>query len=150
MSSLIRIPPGVLELGRPLPWNVYDANGKILLCQGYVIQTNVQLEQLFRRGLFRPRNTDLSETAASPQENRRRNPFEDYPDLLRTLELTQRAITAEEPSAHARLLGLTRMLGKTCDDAPDMCLALIHLYSTEPTVQEQTLFTAILCQLTAR
>jgi len=150
LSSLIRIPPGVLELGRPLPWNVYDADGKILLCQGYVIQTNVQLEQLFRRGLFRPRNTDLSETPVSPQENRRRNPFEDYPDLLQTLELTQRAITSEDPSAHARLMGLTRMLGKTCDDAPDMCLALIHLYSTVPTVLEQTLFTAILCQLTAR
>jgi len=150
LSNLIRIPPGVLELGRPLPWSVFDADGNILLCQGYVIRTNVQLEQLFRRGLFRPRNTDLSGTTASPQENRKRNPFEDYPDLLQALELTQRAITSEEASAHARLMGLTRMLGKVCEHAPDMCLALIHLYSTEPTVLEQTLFTAILCQLTAR
>jgi len=150
LSSLIRIPPGVLELGRPLPWNVYDADGNILLCQGYVIRTNVQLEQLFRRGLFRPRNTDLSDTGDSTQESRKRTPFEDYPDLLQTLAQTQNAITEEQASAHARLTGLTRMLGKTCDDAPDMCLALIHLYSTGPTALEQTLFTAILCQLTAR
>lgn len=28
-----------------------DADGNVLLCQGYVIQTNSQLEQLFERGL---------------------------------------------------------------------------------------------------
>ena len=58
MLNLVRIAPGALTIGRPLPWNVYDADGHILLRQGYVIQTNLQLEQLFERGRFSPRKID--------------------------------------------------------------------------------------------
>lgn len=48
-ESLVRIAPGALVVGRPLPWTVYDADGKVLLRQGYVIHSESQLEQLFQR-----------------------------------------------------------------------------------------------------
>ncbi|MEA1080014.1 HD-GYP domain-containing protein [Marinobacter qingdaonensis] len=149
MNNLVRIAPGALELGRPLPWNVYDANGNVLLRQGYVIQTDTQLEQLFERGRFKPRKIERPQDEVV-EDTRQRNPFADYPDLLHSLEATLEAITDHDPSAQKRLTGLTRMIMRTCAEAPDASLALVHLYSIGPTVLEQVLFHAILSQFIAR
>lgn len=136
-------------MGRPLPWNVYDANGNVLLRQGYVVQTDFQLEQLFERGRFKPRKIKRPQDDIV-EDHRRRNPFADYADLLQTLEATLNAITDGEASAQKRLMGLTRMIERTCTEAPEASLALVHLYSISPTILEQTLFYAILSQFTAR
>lgn len=149
MEALVRIAPGALTIGRPLPWDVFDADGNILLRQGYVIQTNSQLEQLFERGRFMPRKIERPQEEVF-EDLRQRNPFADYGDLLVSLEATLNAITTEDPSAQKRLLGLGRMLKKLCKEAPDASLALIHLYSIGPTIHEQILFYAILCQFVAR
>ncbi|WP_165856436.1 HD-GYP domain-containing protein [Marinobacter sp. JSM 1782161] len=147
MSNLVRIAPGALVIGKPLPWTVYDAEGNVLLTQGYVIQTDVQLEQLFERGLFYPRRSDAPapEPAANDIDERPRNPFSDYPQLLHTLELALRAIDRPAPDARQRVLGLANLVIRCCREAPDPCLALVHLYSVEPTAYEQTLFYAIIC-----
>lgn len=149
MSDLIRIAPGALTIGRPLPWDVFDADGNVLLRQGYVIQTNSQLEQLFERGRFQPRKIERAKAEVF-EDLRPRNPFADYADLLTALEATLKAITSEDPSAQKRLLGLSRMLGKTCQASPDASMALVHLYSIGPTIHEQILFYGILCHFTAR
>jgi len=149
LTELVRIAPGALTIGRPLPWNVYDADGNVLLRQGYVIQTNSQLEQLFERGRFKPRKIERPQEEVF-EDNRERNPFADYPDLLHSLEATLNAITESDPSAQKRLLGLARMIERTCTESPDASLALVHLYSIGPVIHEQILFYAILCQFIGR
>lgn len=149
MTELVRIAPGALTIGRPLPWDVFDADGNVLLRQGYVIQTDSQLEQLFERGRFKPRKIERPQEEVF-EDNRERNPFADYPDLLHSLESTLNAITESDPSAQKRLLGLARMIEKTCSESPDASLALVHLYSIGPVIYEQILFYAILCQFIGR
>ncbi|GBO86598.1 HD-GYP domain-containing protein [Marinobacter salsuginis] len=149
MTELVRIAPGALTIGRPLPWDVYDTDGNILLRQGYVIQTNSQLEQLFERGRFKPRKIERPQEEVF-EDTRDRNPFADYPDLLHSLEATLNAITESDPSAQKRLLGLARMIERTCTESPDATLALVHLYSIGPVIYEQILFYAILCQFIGR
>lgn len=149
MTELVRIAPGALTIGRPLPWDVYDTDGNILLRQGYVIQTNSQLEQLFERGRFKPRKIERPQEEVF-EDNRERNPFADYPDLLHSLEATLNAITESDPSAQKRLLGIARMIERTCTESPDASLALVHLYSIGPVIYEQILFYAILCQFIGR
>lgn len=149
MQNLLRIAPGALTIGKPLPWTVYDAEGNVLLRQGYVIQNDIQLEQLFERGLFQPRTIERPSDEVQ-EDIRLRNPFADYPVLLQTLESTLNAITNQEESARQRVLGLSRMIDQTCQESPEASLALVHLYSIEPTIHEQILFYAILCQFTAR
>ncbi len=148
MSTLVRIAPGALVVGKPLPWTVYDADGTVLLCQGYVIQSNMQLEQLFERGLFHPRVIERAQDETD--ETGQLNPFAEYPTLLKTLETTLKAITTGEENTLKRLLGLTRMIERICDESPDASLALIHLYSVEPTIHEQILFYGILCHSIAQ
>lgn len=41
------------EIGKPLPWPVYDQKKKLLLQEGFVLQTQNQLDTLFANGLFR-------------------------------------------------------------------------------------------------
>jgi len=149
LTELVRIAPGALTIGRPLPWDVYDADGNILLRQGYVIQTDSQLEQLFERGRFKPRKIERPQEETF-EDTRDRNPFADYPDLLHSLEATLKAITDSDPSAQKRLLGLARMIERTCTESPDASLALVHLYSIGPVIHEQILFYAILCQFIGR
>ena len=149
MTELVRIAPGALTIGRPLPWDVYDADGNILLRQGYVIQTDSQLEQLFERGRFKPRKIERPQEEVF-EDTRDRNPFSDYPDLLHSLEATLKAITDSDPSAQKRLLGLARMIERTCTESPDATLALVHLYAIGPVIHEQILFYAILCQFIGR
>ncbi|MDX1458505.1 MAG: HD domain-containing phosphohydrolase [Marinobacter sp.] len=149
MPNLVRVAPGALVVGKPLPWTVYDDRGNVLLRQGYVIQNESQLEQLFERGLFQPRKTGRKEEQEVFDDNRERNPFTDYPLLLKTLETTLTAIGRGQDNADSRLQGLVRLIDRICCEAPDPCLALVHLYSVEPTAYEQTLFYAIICQFVA-
>ncbi|MBK1851362.1 phosphohydrolase [Marinobacter sp. 1-4A] len=151
MSEFVRIAPGALTIGRPLPWDVHDTDGKVLLCQGYVIQTESQLEQLFERGYFKPRVIELppeDEDAASNEADS--NPFARYPDYLHALEKALASIAAGNPEARKQLQDLAQALEQACTLAPDSSLALVHLYSVGPTIHEQIIFYAILCQLIAR
>lgn len=149
MSDLVRIAPGALVIGKPLPWTVFDSSGNLLLRQGHVIHSNAQLEQLFERGLFKPRQIHKA-VEENFEDTRARNPFADYPELLDTVEVTLTSIANKESSARSRLLGLTRMISRMCDEAPDASLGLIHLYSVEPRFYEQILFYGILCHFIAR
>lgn len=151
MSEFVRIAPGALTIGRPLPWDVHDTDGNVLLCQGYVIQTNSQLEQLFERGYFKPRLIELPhENSGAFSGGANDNPFARYPDYLHALEKTLAAIVAGEPEARKQLQDLAHALEQACIQAPDSSLALIHVYSVEPSIYEQIIFYAILCQLLAR
>lgn len=47
-----RIKPHEIALGSELPWDVFDANGRLLLSKGHVIQSANQIEALIKRGLF--------------------------------------------------------------------------------------------------
>lgn len=153
MRNLVRVAPGALIVGKPLPWTVYDEQGNLLLNQGYVIQNESQLEQLFERGLFYPRHGDEQEELAAGTDidlAQERNPFTDYSGLVKALGRTFADISARESSSRLRLLGLARLIDRICRQAPDPCLALVHLYSVEPTAAEQALFYGILCHFTAR
>ena len=149
MTSLVKVAPGVLTVGKPLPWKVYDENGNLLLNQGYVIQTESQLEKLYHHGLFypRPRTNDDDE---EDTETRRYSPFAEYAGLLEDLEATLDAIAKQDPSAPRKLSNLAHHVDAICESDPDAALALVHIYSVEPTAYEQTLFYSILCRFAAK
>jgi hypothetical protein len=50
--KVIRLPRSKVHLGSPLPWNVRDEQGNLLLGKGYVLSTENQLDQLLQRGAF--------------------------------------------------------------------------------------------------
>ena len=50
--QLFRLWADQLEVGRPLPWNVYSEQGQLLLTRGYQLVDQAQLDTLAQRGMF--------------------------------------------------------------------------------------------------
>lgn len=51
--ELSKIREGDLRIGAPVPWNLYDEGGQLLLARGMMLETERQLEVLLERGLYR-------------------------------------------------------------------------------------------------
>jgi hypothetical protein len=48
-----RIKVGELQVGMPLPFDVFDADDRLLLSRGHLIASEAQLERLMKQGVFR-------------------------------------------------------------------------------------------------
>lgn len=71
--KMLPLPRAKVELGHPLPWNVRDAHGRLLLGKGHVVTSDLQLDSLLERGAF----VDVEEIKAAAltqvQTNRARD-----------------------------------------------------------------------------
>ncbi|UJJ33208.1 flagellar brake protein [Halopseudomonas maritima] len=63
--SLIALTEEDIPIGKPLPWNIVDGDGKVLFAQSKVVENRSLLKQLLKLGLFRsaPQDQGASETA---------------------------------------------------------------------------------------
>jgi HD-GYP domain-containing protein (c-di-GMP phosphodiesterase class II) len=52
LAQLLKLIPGQITLGRPLPFGVRDEDGKLLLARGHLIKTDAQLSALLARGVY--------------------------------------------------------------------------------------------------
>ncbi len=50
--KVLRLPRSKVHLGAPLPWNVRDESGLLLLSKGHFIESEHQLDELLTRGAF--------------------------------------------------------------------------------------------------
>lgn len=153
-STLVPISQGQVKLHKPLPWPVYDLDRNLLLNQGFVITSPGQLERLLKRGLFQvraPEEEPVEEAVLEPEPvHAPMNPFAEYGDLVSRLEMVLDAVTRQQPDAERKVLQLAKTVDHLCASDADACLALIYIYSLQPTAYEQALFHCILCNLIAR
>jgi len=49
---MLKLIPGQIVLGMPLPFGVRDESGKLLLARGHLIATDAQLAALLSRGIY--------------------------------------------------------------------------------------------------
>lgn len=71
--DLIPVRKAEIEMGKPLPWAVYDSEHHLLLNRGLVVTTEHQIEVLSEKGLFRegaakPVMLSFSDSTAEAQE----------------------------------------------------------------------------------
>jgi hypothetical protein len=59
LFSLIPVRPKELQIGRPLPWPIYDWHGNLLLAAGVVIESQSQLDGLIGTGFIHDPRWDL-------------------------------------------------------------------------------------------
>ena len=62
--KVLRLPRLKVHVGSPLPWNVRDEHGLLLLSRGNVVDTDHQLELLLQRGAF----VDAEEVRATARD----------------------------------------------------------------------------------
>lgn len=66
-NYFVPVRKGDIEIGKPLPWAVFDHHRTLLLKQGFVLESSKQLEALSEKGLFRERQIP----GASPRRDGR-------------------------------------------------------------------------------
>lgn len=59
-------------LGEPLPWNIYDENGRLFMARGYIVENLEQLDKMYFRGLYLSAedSEQLQEEEEASQRNR--------------------------------------------------------------------------------
>lgn len=123
-----RISMADIVVGEPLPWNVYDDDGHLLLGKGYVVERTRQLESLVERGLFInaqiEQRGEKKPVAERPQE---------APSALRLINLASKRLQGlllnlpNEKEAPPKLLEVAKALIYACTIDSDVALGSILL-----------------------
>jgi len=98
--KVLRLPRSKVQLGAPLPWNVRDEQGRLLLSKGHLIMDERQLDELLERGAF----VDVEEIRAAAQSEppADRQTFTRPPNLFDLWEKKAPALRdlCQHPQAH--------------------------------------------------
>ncbi|MFA6970621.1 MAG: flagellar brake protein [Gallionella sp.] len=71
-----------IQLGIPLAWSVYDKFGRLLLREGFVVESARQLDGLAENGLFREAGRVAEKSAVTDSAGVKRVPVEKIEDFL--------------------------------------------------------------------
>jgi hypothetical protein len=82
--------PEHLRLNYPLPWDVLDARGQLLLCKGYIITDGRQRELLLERGLYVEEELLMRYEQSQPRREPEFDPFWLWESIYKRLGLTLR------------------------------------------------------------
>lgn len=112
--TFLKVSTKDVEVGKPLPHNLYDGNRKLLLKRGYVIETERQCEVLIERGLYR----NLSERSSAPGPNVQEAPPPSR-ETITSLDATKLRIgdplilqaTGDAPRLAVRVIGYLKNKG---------------------------------------
>lgn len=123
--KVLRLPASKVQLGQPLPWNVRDESGRLLLTRGHVVHTEGQLEQILARGAFvdieEARAVAAEEQAAAEAEKRIKPPpnlfnlWEQTTEQLKTLLEHKDSSVPFEPQLNSFVQHLLKLLDLNVD-----------------------------------
>lgn len=128
--QLLKLMHTLVKVGEPLPWNVRDAQGKLLLAHGHVIETTQELDHLIDRGAFvsAEEAREVARRAAEIEKLRQQeqlrpaNLFTLWEHTLWQLDRLLRSV--EEPGFTARADELARHLASLVDRDADIAIYL--------------------------
>lgn len=126
-----------LQVGNPIPWDIYDLNEKLLVRKGFVPQSEKQLESLVERGLFanaeeltRTRNPHFVPTVAEKKEQHHvLSMMGQAHGIIQsiTLGIVAHAPLPDSPAAVLKAVGI---LDEAIGFNPDIALACILFKQT--------------------
>ncbi|MFZ4539590.1 flagellar brake protein [Propionivibrio sp.] len=106
-----------IDIGKPLPWSVYNGDKQLLLKRGFVLETQAQLDGLSEKGLYRffrggevgvvsrPNSDDTGERAKSEQATERSVTLEDIKLIIGDPLQIQTQVEQSESRYYVKLIG---------------------------------------------
>lgn len=153
MSNQRRIGLKEIVMGRPLPWDVMDSTGHLLLRKGFIIEKLAQAEALVARGMYIENTLAESPRSAAASPAAKNEP----PSVLRTINLVVRRLGAvlrdfqHLPDAREKILEVVKMMHYALRLNEDLALACILLnQSSGPYSVRHCVDTAIVATLIAQ
>lgn len=143
--TLVQARYGDLVLGKPLPFNLIDEDGRVLLTCGYVLNSESQIERLVNRGVF----YEPIEEAVG--ESHTHEKVSVYQRVLETAAAFE-AVFADgvDQINFYRLVDIASHIQALCDLDPHPLLASIHLYRPARYSLRHAFATAVLSEVLLR
>lgn len=138
MQKKIKISNRELAVGEELPWSIYDAEGKLLLSEGQIIDDREKLDSLSKHDIFRVvevSNEDPNETS----------PFYRLNEIGKQVDKLFDQIEASDPSVLEKLESIKNDIDTLCIASPNAMLAAVHLPHNMTSSIAHALQCAILC-----
>ncbi|WP_240001873.1 HD-GYP domain-containing protein [Parvibium lacunae] len=144
-----RLSPEHLQIDKPLPWDVYDAQGQLLLRKGYLVEKDRQIEMLLERGMF----VDAEQFKASRDDDKPAapvfNPFWLWDDIFKKLTRILKNIEQVDDFADS-IEAMASLLQFLSDKDADAGISVLLLLDTGKYPVAQSLHTAVVCELVAK
>lgn len=118
-----------LAVGHPLPWDVYDVGGQMLLGKGHRIDTGEQLERLIAKGMFVKEldHRAILDTQAVPGSKPHPSALKALRDAREHGAFIAHRYKAGDCDFLRRIEHCIALVHHTCDINPDVALAAIQL-----------------------
>ncbi|MBS1190459.1 MAG: phosphohydrolase [Rhodocyclaceae bacterium] len=146
-----RLSASHVTVGHPLPGDVYDENGHMLLSSGFVIESESQLETLLARGMYVDIATFkahfASGSATPSSEPKKFDPFLLRDSLKKRLNRALRTL-GEDSETTAQIREIASGVHELAAADPEGAIASGLLDDEENYAIRHSLLTAILCDLT--
>jgi len=147
--SMQKLGKELATCGVPLQYDVFGEDGKLLLRQGHVIETQKQLDVLLQRGLY----VDTAAAAAKVQDNllsgHKYDPFWLWDEIIGKLGHLLRHYDDEEDVA-SHVVILSRLVQMLTDRSKDAALAAMILLTDQGRYSlVHCLHAALLCDMVA-
>jgi len=142
-----RINPKLLLLDKPLPWDVFDNSGALLLCKGYKLTRESQREVLMARGLYVEEG--LISTQKHTPETRGFDPFRLWDSIISELEALLRNMRIEVDFC-GQLESLAKLIHELSQRSPDTALAAIILTGQKQYPIIHSIHVGVMCDLVAQ
>lgn len=137
-----------VKIGKPLLWDVFDAQDNLLLSKGYVVETQHQLDGLLERGLF-VSELDFAAVSAAPpvmEEQQKFNPFWLWDDVFSKVAYFLKYAASEE-MLEDKITGVSFLVTTLTDHDPDAALASILLKDGSRYAFAHSLHVAVLASI---
>lgn len=147
MPEMHRLQADQLHVDQPLPWNVFDSTGQLLLSKGFVIQRDQQISNLLERGMF----VDAVEFRAYQpgQVAQRYDPLSLWENVQARLAYVLESLP-HDGSMEEEIGNLARQIFMLTDRSPDLALAAIMLMDYRNYPVAHSVHSAIVADLVAR
>ncbi|MDH5436608.1 MAG: HD domain-containing protein [Gammaproteobacteria bacterium] len=146
--AIIKVSTSEVQVGQELPWTVCDANGKVLLKVGTVINSQRQLEALMERGLYR---SDKPKKALPEKKKQyvddNSSPFDLFNDIAFRLKHLFEGIARKDMEAPKRVIRLCKDIQALCAFDVDAALGAVHVVHGQPYTIYHPLHIAVVCEV---
>ncbi|MGE5027263.1 MAG: HD-GYP domain-containing protein, partial [Betaproteobacteria bacterium] len=140
-----------LKLGEPLPFTVYDKDGRLLLRQGIVLTNPNHIEQLIVRGVLKGEDTDKATDNSSHTPVESQSVYERMGGLILNLKhiFTTALKSPDQIDLPARINHFATNLQALCQEDLDGALAAMHLDNVNPYIVVHQIMGAVLTEVIA-
>lgn len=154
MNNLIEIKSSEIRIG-PVLRDIYNSNGRLLIKQGFVIESNHQIRSLLSRGVFYSKNNYSKKDKPHPSNNFftetvSNNPLTILENIASKLVLLFAAVTEKESNFTQKTMMIVDEIQLACDTNIDASLASILVLDGFSSSIKHSIDVAVLTEVIAR